>query len=90
LDILWKNKEKDDVGQLIDKLTMEKNELHDKINQLLASQNIVKNNNELSNKTDQPQVQIHSLKQCFQPVCRNSFGGHISDILCIRYLHYNS
>jgi hypothetical protein len=45
LDNLWKNKEKDDTGQLtlasLDKLTMGKNELHDKINQLLSSQNLV-------------------------------------------------
>lgn len=34
-------------------LTKEKNELHDKINQLLASQNIVKNNNVLIDKIGQ-------------------------------------
>ena len=40
-DSLWKTKEDDPVGQLLlaslDKWTKETNELHDKINQLLAS-----------------------------------------------------
>lgn len=47
----------------LDKLTKEKDdEICDKINQLPESQEMVKDNNELSDKTDQFQLCIYSLK----------------------------
>jgi hypothetical protein len=63
-DNLWENKKNNDAGSLLlsflYKLTMEKNELSDKINQLEASQNTVKDSNKLSDNTDR--LQINSLK----------------------------
>lgn len=52
-DNLWKNKENYDAGLLLLislALTDKENELHDKTNQILASQNTVKDNNGLSDK----------------------------------------
>jgi hypothetical protein len=46
----------------LDKLTKKKKELCDNINELLATHNTVKDNNELNNKTDQPQICFKSLK----------------------------
>lgn len=51
LDNLWGKMEKNDAGR-DDGLTEEKSAPHDKTNQVVASQNTVKNNNELSDKTD--------------------------------------
>lgn len=52
---MWGNKETGDGSWLLlaslDELTKEENELCDKINPLLASQNMVKDNNKLGNKT---------------------------------------
>lgn len=50
----------------VNKLTQEKNELCEKINQLLASQNMVKDNNELRDKIECLQMYVYSLKgsQC--------------------------
>lgn len=54
-DNLWKNKENADAGWLLlprlDKLTKEKNELCDEINQHLTFINLKKDSSELSNKT---------------------------------------
>lgn len=65
-DNLWKNKGNNDSGQLflasLGKLTKEKTEFHAKIKQLLASQNVVKNNNEFSSNNDQLQMHVNSLK----------------------------
>jgi hypothetical protein len=64
---LWgeKNKGNEDAGCLflasLDKLTKEKNELCDNINQRLTSQHTVENN-ELSDKIDWLHVHINSLK----------------------------
>lgn len=46
----------------LDKLTVEKNEVHDKIIQLLAPWNMVKDNNELGDKTDRLQMHINRAK----------------------------
>lgn len=63
---LWKNQENDAAEWLLlailDKLTMDTNELCDKVHPLLASQNTVKSNNELSGKIDQLPMCINSLK----------------------------
>lgn len=52
-DDLRKNKD-NDVGQMfltsLDKLIKKNNELHDKISQLLVSQNLEKDNNELTDE----------------------------------------
>lgn len=54
LDNLWKNKENDSIVWLLlaslDKMTKEKNELCDKIYQLLASESMVKDNDGLGDK----------------------------------------
>jgi hypothetical protein len=53
---LRKNKENDGAGWLLlaslDNLTKTRDALHDKFNQLLASQNTVKGNNDFSDKID--------------------------------------
>lgn len=63
---LWENKGNEDAGCLflasLDKLTKEKNELCDKINQCLTSQNTEEENNELSDKIDWLHLHINSLK----------------------------
>lgn len=61
-----KSKENDDVGWLLlaslDELTKEKNGPHDKISQLLPSQNTVEDNNRLRDKIIQFQKLINNLK----------------------------
>ena len=57
-DILWKNKKNDDASQVfpasLDKLEKERNEPCDKVNQLLASQN------RLKDKIDQFQMLVNT------------------------------
>lgn len=56
------------------KLTKEKNDLSDKINQLLALQQTVQRKSMNSEKTDRFQMQIHSLKVSSVP--RKRTGSH--------------
>ena len=55
-DNLWENTEKSDVGWLLlaflHKLTKETDELCDKTNRLLVSQNMLKGSSELGDKTE--------------------------------------
>lgn len=64
-DSLRKNKE-NDAGQWVlaslNKLTKGRDELHDRINQLPAYQNMVKDNNEFSDKIDVLHIYIKSVK----------------------------
>lgn len=66
MTICGKHKENDDAGYLLltslNKLTKGKNMLCDKINQLLAAQNTVKENNEFSDKVDPLQMYISNFK----------------------------
>lgn len=61
-DHLWKKWEK---LAFLDRLAKIKNELNDKINQLLASENLVQNNNKLSDKNAPLQMGInnHALEE---------------------------
>lgn len=68
-----------DSGQLLlaslGKLTKEKTEFYAKIKQLLASQNVVKNNNEFSSNNDQLQMRVNSLKVSMCPGRENHLSS---------------
>jgi hypothetical protein len=77
---LWKNKETDAAGWLflasLYKVTEEKNELCEKINQLLASQDKMrKDNSEVSGKTECPKCAPTVQSSSSQPIGHMPFGG---------------
>lgn len=65
-DSLWENEETEDSAWLLlaslDELKQGKNELGDKMNQLLASQNMGKHKYKLHDKTDRLQRRLNSWK----------------------------
>ena len=63
---MWENKENVAADRLIidclDKLTKEKNKLHDNINQHITPQNKVRNNNAFSDKVNWLQIETNTLQ----------------------------
>lgn len=59
----------------LDKLTMKSNEHQDKIDQLLVSRDSVKNNNDLSDKTDLFQMHRNSLQVAKCALGENLLSG---------------